>query len=113
MLSTITSPSLQNIELLFTIYRPAIDMNAAFKVMQSKDGWIPINLILGSGVFAELKKAAIVMEWYIEKSPPDAETRQLQISIEEAMKELEWHKRGILSITHHEHTLSVKPRPGQ
>lgn len=97
---------------MFTIYRATfINIGAVFDVTQSKDSWVSINQVLRSGVFAKLQKAVITLEWYIEKSLAEAEVARLQASIEEGMKELEWHQRGILSIMHNVHSWEIPPEP--
>ena len=80
----------------------------AFNITQSRDSWASINQVLGGEVFGRLQKADIKLDWYIEQSLPKDEVTHLQASIEEGLKNLEWYKRGILSITHNQQSWKIR-----
>ena len=109
MLSTVTSKSLQSLEFVLTIYRGTWrNVGEAFNITQSRDSWASINQVLGGEVFGRLQKADIKLDWYIEESLPKDEVTHLQASIEEGLKNLEWCKRGILSITHDQQSWKIR-----
>lgn len=106
MLASITSIYLRSLELVFTFLMPTtVDVGEVQDIMMSsKDIWGPINDVISSKSFGVLEKATITVEWHVEDTQPTADFERLQGVYEEAMKELHWHKRRILVMTHHKHS---------
>ncbi|KAH9925131.1 uncharacterized protein B0H18DRAFT_388515 [Fomitopsis serialis] len=51
------------------------------------------------------------MSW----TPYPGDVERFRDMIEEGLKQLDWHRRGLLTITHHNHTWSPpsEPEPGR
>ncbi|KZT64435.1 hypothetical protein DAEQUDRAFT_612247 [Daedalea quercina L-15889] len=113
-LTTMASIHLRSLEFVLTIFSASVaDVAGAMDIAEAKESWAPINSIIGDSVsgryFSELKRAAVTLEWHIADTLPSSDVKRLQGAIEEGMKELDWHKRDILVITHHEHSFTLPP----
>ena len=116
MLRSITSTSLHSIELVFTILRASVTDNPGGPNGATLAGsWGPINDVLARECFRNLEKAKITLDWRIANTMPrlGEAIEPFQKAVQEGMRQLAWHKRGIMTITHVGHAVTLPPRlPG-
>ncbi|TFY54398.1 hypothetical protein EVJ58_g8886 [Rhodofomes roseus] len=112
MLQTMKSVHLRSFELVFTIFRgtgPA--GGGSMDLADFNINWGPINEMISNKEFGALEKAAVTLEWHLMDTLPPGSAEHMQSMIEEGMKQLDWYKRGILTITHNKHPFTLPLEP--
>lgn len=116
MLRSIASLYLRSLELVFTIFRATGPAGGGtMDLTDSNVDWGPINNVISTKHFGALEKASVTLDWHVMDTIPPGDVERFRDMIDKGLKQLDWHRRGLLTVTHHNHSWSPPsaPEPGR